>query len=98
MQWWGFNCVSGNEETVRTESYMKLAAPLKHWFNIVELSNLFCLVGTEWACVNGEGDHGVMWNGGDLVYGSGGAGVCGQTIEDGCNSLLMPVCGSVGDG
>ena len=27
-----------------------------------------------------------------------GAGVCGQTVEDGCDSLLMPVCGSVGDG
>ena len=26
-----------------------------------------------------------------------GAGVCGQTVEDGCDSLLMPVCGSVGD-
>ena len=23
------------------------------------------------------------------------AGVCGQTVEDGCDSLLMPVCGSV---
>ena len=23
------------------------------------------------------------------------AGVCGHTVEDGCDSLLMPVCGSV---
>ena len=59
VQWWGFNCGSGNEETVRTKSYMKLATPLKRWFNTVELPNLFCLAGTEWACVNSEGDHGV---------------------------------------
>ena len=26
------------------------------------------------------------------------AGVCGQTVENGCNSLLMPVCVSVGGG
>ena len=39
-----------------------------------------------------------MRNGRDLVCGNGGAGVCGQAVEDGCNSLLMPVCGSVGDG
>ena len=25
-----------------------------------------------------------------------GAGVCGQTVEDGRDSLPMPVCGSVG--
>ena len=24
--------------------------------------------------------------------------MCGQTVEDGCESLLMPVCGSVGGG
>ena len=23
-------------------------------------------------------------------------GVCEKTVDDGCNSLLMPVCGSVG--
>ena len=33
----------------------------------------------------------------DLVCGSGGAGVCGQTVEDGCNFLLMLVRGSVGE-
>ena len=27
-----------------------------------------------------------------------GAGVCGQTVEDRCDSLLMSVCGSVGRG
>ena len=26
------------------------------------------------------------------------AGVCGQTVVDGCDSLLMPVCGSVEGG
>ena len=26
------------------------------------------------------------------------AGVCGQIVVDGCDSLLMPVCGSVGGG
>ena len=29
---------------------------------------------------------------------NGGAGVCGTTVEDGCNSLLMSVCGYVGGG
>ena len=24
--------------------------------------------------------------------------MCGKTVEDGCDSLLMPVCGSVGAG
>ena len=24
--------------------------------------------------------------------------MCGKTVEEGCNSLLMPMCGSVGGG
>ena len=40
----------------------------------------------------------LLQNGRDWGCGNGGAGVCGQTVEDGCDSLLMPVCGSVGGG
>ena len=47
-------------QTVRTEFNPKLAAPLKHRFDTVELPNLFCLAGTEWACGNGGGDDEVM--------------------------------------
>ena len=56
----GFDCGSGNEETVRTEFYPKLAAQLKHRFDVVEMPNLFCVAGMEWACVNGGGGHEVM--------------------------------------
>ena len=74
---------------------------LKPWFHTVEMPNLFCLTARElawsvqmmgeimWLCV---GD--VSWflqNGRDWRCGNSGAGVCGQTVEDGCNSLLMPV-------
>ena len=43
--------------------------------------------------------RGVSWllqNGRDWGCENGEAGVCGQTVEDWCDSLLMPVCGSVG--
>ena len=39
-----------------------------------------------------------MQNGRDRGCRNGGAGVCGQTVEDGCDSLQMPVCGSAGGG
>ena len=37
-----------------------------------------------------------LQNGRDWGCRDGGVGVCEQTIENGCDSLLMPVCGSVG--
>ena len=57
------------------------------------------------AFTNDGGDHEVMYRSRQLtlVWGyrgcrNGGAGVCGHTVEGGCDSLLMPVCGSVGGG
>ena len=41
----------------------------------------------------------VSWflqNGREWGCRNGGVGVCEQTVENGCDSLLMPVCGSVG--
>ena len=40
----------------------------------------------------------LLQNGSYWGFGNGGAGVCGQTVEDVCDSLLMPVCGSGGGG
>ena len=38
----------------------------------------------------------LLQSGRDWGCRNGGAGVCGQTVEDGWDSLLMSVCGSVG--
>ena len=38
----------------------------------------------------------MLQNGGICGCGNSGAGVSEETVEYGCDSLLMPVCGSVG--
>ena len=46
----------------------------------------FCIDDVSW----------ILQNGRDWGCRNGEAGVCEETVEDGCDSLLMPVCGSVG--
>ena len=79
---------------------------LKPWFATAEMPMLFCFTATEMACTNDGGDHGVMyrwrqltlaeWEG-LMMWGRWGWSMW-QTVKDGCNFLLMPVCGSVGGG
>ena len=45
----------------------------------------FCIDDVSW----------ILHNGRDWACRNGEAGVCEETVKDGCDSLLMPVCGSV---
>ena len=79
---------------------------LKPWFATAEMPILFCFTATEMACTNDGGDHEVMyrwrqltlaeWEG-LMMWGRWGWSMW-QTVKDGYNFLLMPVCGSVGGG
>ena len=75
--------------------YVAKLPPLKPRFDTVEMPNLLSYChGIGLVCTNDGGDYVVVCRWRQLILaecGNSGAGVCGQTVKDGCNSLLMPV-------
>ena len=74
---------------------------LKPWFKL-QRGQIHSLIAMKLACSNDEGGGSrVSWllqNGESRGCGNGGAGVCCRLLMMGCDSFVMPVCGSLGSG